>query len=142
MTTNAPLIDSMMTACVRLHKAHEPDGMGGLRGEGWTMGAPFAAAIVKDGTAQTRRAGQESVTTLYTVTLHRGVGLAFHDVFYRLRDGVVFRVTDDSTDGETPAAASFQFEQVTAERWELDDQHCKSTQRLLERLRSARVSGG
>ena len=142
MTTSAPLIDSMLDACVRLVKAREPDGLGGFRNEGWTMGAPFAAAIVKDRSNQTRKAEQETVTAMYTVTAPSGIGLAFHDVFCRLRDGAIFRVADDSADSATPAVASFQFEQAVAERWELDDQHCKSTQCLLEQLRSARVSGG
>ena len=54
------------------------------------------------------------------MTTPKGVGLQFCDVFCRVSDGAVFRVTQGSEDSATPAGATFQFEQATAERWELN----------------------
>ena len=53
------------------------------------------------------------------LTDFKGQTLQFHDVFRRLSDGYVFRVTDNIQDSETPARATFQIGQVHAERWDL-----------------------
>lgn len=110
------LIDEMMEPCVLLDKRSVPDGLGGFSYE-WTEGARFSAAIVKDNTLSARVAEKDGVTEVYTVTVHKGSTLQFHDVFRRLIDGVVFRVTSDVRDSETPARASFHIGQVSAERW-------------------------
>lgn len=110
------LIDEYMTSCVLLDKRSIPDGLGGFTYE-WVEGAAFTAAIVKDSSMQARLAEKQGVTELYTVTVYRGATLDFHDVFRRVSDGAVFRVTSNVTDSETPDRASFQIGQVTAERW-------------------------
>lgn len=112
------LIDDFMEAFVLLDKRSVPDGLGGFSYE-WTDGAPFTAAVVKDSSMQARIAEKDGVTELYTVTVYKGAKLAFHDVFRRISDGMVFRVTSNITDSETPERASFQIGQVTAERWEI-----------------------
>lgn len=112
------LIDEYMTACVLMDKRSVPDGLGGFRYE-YTDGAPFSAAVVKDSTMQARMAEKSGVTELYTVTVYKGAALAYHDIFRRVSDGALFRVTSNTTDSETPARASFQVGQVTAERWEM-----------------------
>ena len=94
------------------------DGMGGFSYQ-WTQGAQFNAAVVKNSTMQARIAEKQGVTEVYTVTVAKGVKLDFHDVFKRLSDGAVFRVTSNTYDSETPERATFQIGQVTAERWEL-----------------------
>jgi hypothetical protein len=53
------------------------------------------------------------------LTVDKGIDLDFHDVFKRVKDGAVFRVTSNVTDSETPSIASFQIGQVTAEKWVL-----------------------
>lgn len=112
------LIDTMKELCTMIDRKTVSDGMGGFKND-WVDGAQFAAAIIKDSTMQARVAEKQGVTEVYTVTVDKGMPLAYHDVFRRNRDGAVFRVTSNITDSETPAVATFQFGQVTAERWEL-----------------------
>lgn len=112
------LIDTMKEACTMLDKQTVSDGMGGFKTQ-WVDGATFLAAIIKDNTIQARVAEKQGVTEVYTVTVDKALPLAFHDVFRRDSDGATFRVTSNIVDSRTPKAASFQFGQVTAERWEL-----------------------
>lgn len=112
------LIDEMKEPCVVLDKRTVSDGMGGFVYQ-WAEGAEFSAAIVKDNTLQARVAEKQGVTEVYTVTVDKGVTLEYHDVFRRKSDSAVFRVTSNVSDSETPARASFQIGQVSAERWEL-----------------------
>ena len=112
------LIDVMMEDCVMLAKRTVPDGLGGFSIE-WQEGATFRAAIVKDNTLAARVAEKQGVSEVYTVTVDKGLALQYHDVFRRLSDGYVFRVTSNIRDSETPSVATFQIGQVTAERWEL-----------------------
>lgn len=112
------LIDEAMTGCVMLDKKRVPDGEGGYITE-WTESVPFDAAITFDSSLGARVAAKQGVTSLYTVTLPRGIRLDFHDVFKRLSDGKVFRVTSDGDDKHTPDRATFQISQVTAEEWSI-----------------------
>ena len=112
------LIDEMMEACAMMDRQTVSDGMGGFSYQ-WVQGATFNAAVVKNNTLEARIAEKQGVTELYTVTVGKGLNLDYHDVFKRLSDGAVFRVTSNITDSETPARATFQIGQVNAERWEL-----------------------
>lgn len=112
------LIDTMKEACTMLDKQTVSDGMGGFKTQ-WVDGATFLAAIIKDNTIQARVAEKQGVTEVYTVTVDKSLPLAFHDVFRRDSDGATFRVTSNIVDSKTPKVASFQFGQVSAERWEL-----------------------
>ena len=112
------LIDVMMEDCVMLDKRTVPDGMGGFTYE-WTDGASFQAAVIKNNSLEARVAEKQGVSEIYTVTVAKGLALQYHDVFRRLSDKAVFRITSNEKDSETPNVASFQIGQVTAERWEL-----------------------
>lgn len=112
------LVDEFKEDCVLLEKQRTPDGEGGWRTE-WREGAAFRAAIVMDTTLRARVAESQGMTAIYTVTTDRSLPLDFHDVFRRVRDGQVFRVTSDSDDKRTPDVATFQFHQVNAEEWRL-----------------------
>ncbi len=112
------LIDAFKTDCVMMDKVTAPDGLGGFT-RTWVPGAEFQAAIVKDSSAIAKIAEKDGVTEVYTVTVARNMPLGFHDVFKRLSDGAVFRVTSEITDSQTPKVSTFSFGQVTAERWEL-----------------------
>lgn len=115
---NAELIDGYLQPCVMLTKKRVPDGQGGFEAI-WTDGDEFDAAIVKDRSLQARVAEKQGVSSVYTITTARGVALEYHEVFRRVSDGATFRVTSDYTDSRPPNVATFDFEQVTAERWEL-----------------------
>ena len=112
------LIDEAMTKCTMLDKSTASDGQGGFTRE-WTDGASFDAAVIKDSSMQARIAEKQGVTELYTVTVQKGLSLDYHDVFRRESDQAIFRVTSNQDDKETPARATFQIGQVTAERWVL-----------------------
>jgi len=112
------LIDTMKTQCTMIDKRTVPDGQGGTS-PAWVDGATFEAAIIKDSSMQARVAEKQGVTEVYTVTTGKNVQLDFHDVFRRDSDGAIFRVTSNITDSKTPKAATFQFGQVTAEKWVL-----------------------
>lgn len=112
------LVDAFKTPCVMMEKRTVSDGEGGFR-TSWEQGAEFDAAIVRSNTSQVLIAEQEGFTNVYTVTTSPNAKLQFHDVFKRLSDGQVFRVTSNGDDMQTPKIASFQFQQVNAEEWEL-----------------------
>lgn len=110
------LLYDAMEECVFLEKTREPDGEGGYTVR-YTDGASFGAAIVFDSSMQARIGERSGVTSLYTVTCGESVKLEYHDVFRRVSDGKIFRVTSDGGDKKTPAAATFRVGQVTAEEW-------------------------
>ncbi len=112
------LLSSAMTECVIVDKKTKPDGEGGVITE-WSDGAQFMAAIVFDSSMEARAAEKQGVTSLYTITTMKSVILQYHDVFRRLEDGKVFRVTSDGDDKYTPPSASINMRQVTAEEWVL-----------------------
>lgn len=112
------LLSEAMESCIMLDKRTVPDGYGGYTAE-YEDGAPFKAAIVLDNSMQARTAEKAGVTALYTVTTEKQMNLQYHDVFRRSRDGKIFRVTSDGDDKHTPASASLNMRQVSAEEWEL-----------------------
>ena len=112
------LIDDFMSTCVFMDKQRISDGYGGYKTV-WTEGAKFNAAITFDTSIEARVAGVQGVTSLYTVTTQRDLVLEYHEVFKRLNDGKIFRVTSDGDDKFTPKSAGLDMRQVTAEEWEL-----------------------
>lgn len=120
------LLSESMTKCVMIDKSTVSDGYGGYVIE-WKEGAEFNAAIVLDSSMQARVAEKQGVTALYTITTTKALNLQYHDVLKRLSDGKIFRVTSDGDDKKTPASASLNMRQVTAEEWELTDGQGTST---------------
>lgn len=112
------LLDAAMDDMVMMDKKSGPDGEGGILNS-WAEGAPFSAAVTFDSSMEARAAQKQGVTSLYTVTTRRAVKLDYHDVFKRLSDGKIFRVTSDGDDKFTPQSSSLDMRQVTAEEWRL-----------------------
>ena len=110
------LLTQAMEDVVMLEKKRVPDGEGGFTTK-WEDGVQFKAAINFDSSMEAHTEEKAGVTSLYTVTVPLNCKLEYHDVFRRLRDGKVFRVTSDGDDKIPPPSASFQFAQVTAEEW-------------------------
>lgn len=112
---------SLLTAAyedmVMMEKTRVSDGEGGFYTT-WADGAPFRAVAVFNNSMEARTAEKQGVLSRYTVTAPIGAKLEYHDVFRRVRDGKIFRVTSDGDDVVTPASASFQFMQVSAEEWD------------------------
>lgn len=112
------LLSEAMETCQMLDKTKAPDGYGGYINT-WSEGVTFEAAITFDTSMQSRIAEKQGVSSLYTVTTNRAMTLEYHEVFKRLKDGKIFRVTSDGDDKYTPESASLNMRQVTAEEWEL-----------------------
>lgn len=113
------LLSDAMTTCVILNKQTEADGYGGYITT-WTDGAEFKAAIVLDSSMEARIGEKQGVTALYTVTTSRALNLQYHDVFRRVEDGKIFRVTSDGDDKKTPKSAGLDMRQVSAEEFTLN----------------------
>lgn len=112
------LLQEYMEPCRLIEKKRVPDGEGGFATT-WADGAEFAAAIILDNSMQARIAEKQGITSVYTVTAPKTAPLEYHDVFRRLSDGQVFRVTSNGKDVETPERATFRFSQATAEKWDI-----------------------
>ncbi len=112
------LLSDAMEKCTMLDKKTIPDGMGGYI-PSYEPGVVFDAAITFDSSIAARVAAAQGVTSLYTVTTSKAMTLEFHDVFMRGSDGKIFRVTSDGDDKKTPASASLDMRQVSAEEWSL-----------------------
>jgi hypothetical protein len=112
------LLSDAMERCTILNKRIETDGMGGYKPI-WEDGVSFDAAITFDTSIQARAAQKQGVSSLYTITTDKGLTLEYHDVLRREFDGKILRVTSDGDDKKTPATASLNMRQVTAEEWSL-----------------------
>ena len=112
------LLDEAMETCVLLNKQTTADGYGGYITQ-WSDGAEFNCAIVYDTSLEARVAEKQGVNSRYTITVRKNMMLEYHDVIRRVRDGKIFRITSDGDDKYTPASASLNMRQVTAEEWEL-----------------------
>lgn len=112
------LLSEAMESCIILDKRTTADGYGGYT-TSWVEGAPIQAAIVLDNSMEARIAEQQGVKALYTITTSKAINLQYHDVFKRVRDGKIFRVTSDGDDKYTPNTASLNMRQVTGEEWSL-----------------------
>ena len=113
------LLSEAMDNCIMLDKRTSSDGGYGGYSTSWVEGAEFQAAIVLDSSMEARIAEKQGVTALYTITTEKNINLQYHDVFKRLEDGKIFRVTSDGDDKHTPNSASLNMRQVSAEEWEL-----------------------
>jgi len=112
------LLSEAMERFVMLDKTTTADGYGSFISV-WTEGAEFDAAATFDTSIEARVAGVQGVTSLYTITTSRAINLQYHDVVKRLSDSKIFRVTSDGDDKKTPASATLNMRQVTAEEWSL-----------------------
>lgn len=112
------LLDSMMEQCRIMNHIRLDDDVGGYS-DTWTEGAKFDATIIKNSTTEAQIAEKQGVEELFTVVVKKGFSLAFHDVFKRVSDGQIFRVTSNVKDSEAPNASSVKIAKVTAEKWVL-----------------------
>lgn len=110
------LLSDAMDECLMLDKTTTPDGYGGIETT-YVSGASFMAAVVFDTSIEARVADKQGVTSLYTVTTPKSIVLQYHDIFKRLRDNKIFRVTSDGDDKYTPKTATLDMRQVTAEEF-------------------------
>lgn len=112
------LLSEAMETCIMLNKVKEDDGYGGYK-DTYTDGVEFKAAIVVANTIESRVAMKQGVTDIYTITTDKSMNLQYHEVFRRKSDGKILRVTSDGDDKKTPASATLNMRQVSAEEWTL-----------------------
>ena len=112
------LLTKMMEPCQILNHVRTDDDFGGYT-DAWTPGAKFLAAIGKDNSPVQKVAEKEGLAEAFTVVVDQSFSLDFHDVFKRLSDDAVFRVTSRTTDSTAHKASTVKIAVVTAERWVL-----------------------
>ncbi len=112
------LLNEMRTTCIFLEKTRVSDDAGGFITK-WTEGAEFPAVVTFSTSVEARIAEKQGVTSLYTVTTDKNLTLDYHDVFKRISDGKIFRVTSDGDDKATPERSTLNMRQVTAEEWSI-----------------------
>lgn len=117
------LIDEFMQEtgkCVIINRQIVDDGLGGHKVI-YTEGAEFNAAIVLNNSIQAKVAEKQGVTGVYTITFPKSLRLQYHDIFKRVSDGQVFRVTDKD-DNHTPDSSSLDMRTTTVEEYSLTDE--------------------
>lgn len=112
------LLTQMMDDCRILNHIRTDDDYGGYT-DAWTEGATFKAAIAKNSSPEQLVAEQQGVAEQFTVVVDRGFSLDYHDVFKRLSDDSIFRVTSRTQDSTSHPASTVKIAKVTAERWVL-----------------------
>lgn len=116
MTMFPGMLENFKEPCVLVEKQRVSDGEGGFV-TSWVDAAHFDAVIATDSSTLAKIAESQGVKNLYSVLTASSAHLEFHDVFRRVRDGQVFRVTSDGDDNCAPSVSSFDFEKVSAEEW-------------------------
>ena len=112
------LLDVMKEQFVMIdRRANIPDGRGDHT-TGYSEGAQFEAVVEITNSLNESVAQQQGVTGVYDVTVSRGIRFQYHDVFKRLSDGKIFRITSKD-DSETPSSTNLDIRKVRAEEWEL-----------------------
>ena len=112
------LLTMMMDDCKILNHVRTDDPYGGYS-DTWTEGASFKASIVKDTSVEQQIAEKEGVSEAFTVVVNDDFTLDYHDVFKRLRDNSIFRVTSRTADSIAHPASTIRIAKVSAERWVL-----------------------
>ena len=112
------LLTQMMEDCKILNHVREDDDFGGYT-DTWTEGATFKAAIAKNGSPEQLVAEQQGIAEQFTVVVEQDFTLDYHDVFKRLADNAIFRVTSRTQDSTAHPASTVHIAKVTAERWVL-----------------------
>lgn len=112
------LLDEAFESYIILNKVTTDDGYGGVITT-WSEGAKIQCAEQFNNSIEAKKAEAQGVTSVYTLTTRKDYNLQYHDVLRRVRDGKIFRVTSDGDDLYTPASASLNMRNVSAEEWVL-----------------------
>ena len=110
------LLEDMMVKCQLYTLEITEDGYGGYT-QHYKEGVLFDAVVNMDTSIQAEIAKKQGVTAVYTVVTSKSLPLQYHQVFKRLEDGKVFRVTSDGTDSKTPEMSNLDMCEVSAEEW-------------------------
>ena len=111
------LLTQMMEDFQILNHVRTDDSVGSYT-DVYTPGAKFKAAIAKNTTTEQQIAEKQGISEAFTVVVQKGFVLDYHDVFQRLSDNAIFRVTSRTVDSMAHPASTVRIAKVTAERWE------------------------
>lgn len=111
------LLSQAMEDAVMLEKKRIPDGEGGFITD-WAEGVQFKAAITFNTSMEARTAEKQGVTGMWNILVKKETRLEFHNIFKRMSDGQVFRVTSKD-DKATPKSAGLDLRLISAEEWTL-----------------------
>lgn len=112
------LLSQMMDDCKIMNHVRTDDPEGGYS-DVWTEGASFKAAIAKMGSPEMLVAEKQGLSETFTVVVYDSMTLDYNDVFKRVKDGAIFRVTSKTQDSTAHPASTVPIAKVTAERWVL-----------------------
>lgn len=112
------LLSEAMESFVIMDKQTSADGYGGVKTI-WTDGAEIKAACVYNSSVEARVGVIQGLTSLYTIITKKNINLQYHDIVRRLSDGKIFRITSDGDDNKTPASATLNMRNVSAEEYVL-----------------------
>lgn len=95
-------------------REYQQDTYGGwLDTPAWRQGAAFKADLEADTTVTARIGEKLGVTSVYTLTTRKSVGLEPLAVFRRARDNKTFKITSEKK--QTPGSATINMAVYTAE---------------------------
>lgn len=112
------LLEEAMEDFIFMNKAVVDDGYGGTTTV-WSEGAIIKGAIPYSNSLGTQIAQALGSTSVYQLTVRKDTELDFHDVLKRVKDGKIFRITNNADDYKTPNSAGLNMRQYTAEEWSL-----------------------
>lgn len=115
------LIEDRMEDCELLSRPGTPDSLGGYLTE-YSVASTFKAATVKNSSAVERVAERQGAKESYTVFVHKGTPLAFHDVIRRVSDGLTLMCTSNIRDRHTPDSAGLNYADVQAEVYRIEEE--------------------
>ena len=113
------LMDAYKDECVLLVKTRIPDGQGGYSMTGYTDGITFSPAWEYESSPEMLVAEKEGVSRVYRLYVDKALDLEEHEVFRRIKDGQVFRVTNPGTDRHTPDSSMLNKRLIEVEKYTL-----------------------
>lgn len=112
------LLEQFEESFCLMDKVKVKDGEGGFATR-YVEGLIFKMPQAHDTTIEAQKAEQEGTASAYSFLPKKGMHFEFHDVFKRLSDGQIFRVTSPTDEKKTPASSSLNRTYMTAEKWRL-----------------------
>lgn len=108
-----------MEPCVKMEQVPITDAMGGYDSTGWADTLAFIAFVRKETAPVITVAEKEGAKETFTVVVPSSIELKDHDVFRRVSDGAVFRLTSNTKDDRALGASSVLIAKANCERWVL-----------------------
>lgn len=112
------LMDEYAVECVLLTKTRTADPVGGYITV-WTDGIHFNAAWEYQSAPEITVAEQQGVSRTYNIYVDKALELDYHEVFRRVDNGQIYRVTNPGTDRMTPRFSRLNRRLIEVEKWEL-----------------------